>query len=196
MQSKIKLFIPALAGFVVALSGCANTASTTMPTAPENSEQQPTFQASIYRLNIGDSVEVKVFQEPDLSGEFTVESDGNINYPLLGRVGVASRTTSGVETQLRQGLSAGFLVNPDVRVTVVAYKPIFVGGEVKRPGEYPFKPGLNAQQAVTLAGGMTRFASEKYYIQRNETGPDDRFRATADTSVYPGDIITIEERLF
>ena len=154
------------------------------------------FQSAQYQLNIGDKILITVFQEPDLSGEFTVESDGRINYPLLGRIAVARNTTSILETHIKRGLASGYLVSPDVRATVVAYKPIFVGGEVKQAGEYPFKPGLTAQQAVTLAGGITRFAAEKYYIQRNAATPDDRFRATPDTQVYPGDIITVEERLF
>ncbi len=131
-----------------------------------------------------------------MSGDFTIESDGKINYPLLGRVAVSGTTTAELERSIRNGLAQGYLVSPDVRATVVSYKPIFVGGEVKSPGEYPFTPGLTAQQAATLAGGLTRFAAEKYYVQRSSTGPDQRFRATPDTFVYPGDIVTIEERLF
>lgn len=182
------------------LTACANN----MP-APPSSQGSPGasaaagqsgFRAGIYRLSSGDKLMITVFQEPDLSGEFTVESGGQINFPLLGRIAVTGLTTSEVEKRLERGLAAGYLVSPDVRANIVAYQPVFVGGEVRKAGEYAFRPGLTAQQAVTLAGGITRYAAEKYYIQRSGAGPDERFRAVADTPVYPGDIITVEERLF
>lgn len=196
MSFKPSLLLVALLSGIALLTGCASSSSPPPQNQSNSTASQPSFQASVYRLNVGDRVLVKVFQEPDLSGEFTVESDGKINYPLLGRVTVSGTTTATLENTIKHGLAQGYLVSPDVRATVVAYKPIFVGGEVHSPGEYPFTPGLTAQQAATIAGGLTRFAAEKYYIQRNASGPDQRFRATPDTFVYPGDIVTIEERLF
>ncbi|RZO85196.1 MAG: polysaccharide export protein [Oceanococcus sp.] len=196
MPFKTTSLLAALASCVALLAGCASTPPPPSQTATSQAAPSSSFQASVYRLNIGDRVQIKVFQESDLSGDFTIESDGKINYPLLGRVPVSGTTTADLERSIKKGLAQGFLVSPDVRATVVAYKPIFVGGEVKSPGEYPFTPGLTAQQAATVAGGLTRFAAEKYYIQRNASGPDQRFRATPDTFVYPGDIVTIEERLF
>lgn len=193
MALKSTFLLALLANCVMLLAGCAGSAASQSRSTPQ---QQPSFQNSVYRLNTGDRLQIKVFQEPELSGDFTVESDGRINYPLLGRVPVAGSTTDTLEKTIQRGLSQGYLVSPDVRATVISYKPIFVGGEVKSPGEYPFSPGLTAQQAATLAGGLTRFAAEKYYIQRNASGSSERFRAAPDTFVYPGDIVTIEERLF
>lgn len=187
----------ALASCAILLASCASSPQSVVPQAQYRPQTtQPSFQESVYRLNVGDRIQIKVFQENDLSGDFMVESDGRINYPLLGRVAVAGSTTAMLEKRIQSGLSQGYLVSPDVRATVVAYKSIFVGGEVNSPGEYPFTPGLTAQQAATLAGGLTRFAAEKYYIQRSGTGPGERFRATADSAVFPGDIVSVEERLF
>ena len=84
----------------------------------------------------------------------------------------------------------------DVQLSVAEFKPVYVGGAVSKTGEYPYKLGLTVQQAVTLAGGLNRFAAEKYYIQRFGESPEQRFRATADTPLYPGDVLTVDERIF
>ncbi len=190
-----RFLVPGLVG--AALCGCSSApVAPDSPPPAKSTTSSAAFQPSVYYLNVGDRLHINVFQEDDLSGEFTVDSDGKINYPLLGRIQVARQTTSQVEAQITRGLSNGYLVKPDVRATIIGYTPIFVGGSVKSPGEYPFKPGLTVHQAITLAGGLTRFAAEKYYVQRAGTGPDDQFRATPDVQVFPGDTIVVHERLF
>ncbi len=188
------------ASLFLLLGACARTTSTT-PTVsgPAGQTVADTGLSSLdlYRLVPGDIVKVDVYREPDLSTEYSIEPDGRINFPLLGRIPASGSTTSTLEKIIARGLSQGYLVNPDVRVSIAKYRPIYVGGAVNRPGEYTYKPGLTAQQATTLAGGTTRFASEdKIYVQRYGKGPEKRYRITPDTPIYPGDIITIEERLF
>lgn len=150
----------------------------------------------IYRLIPGDSVSISIYQEGDLSGKYRIEPDGTINFPLIGRVPAEGETIEQLERRLQRRLSEGYLVDPDIRVSIAKYKPIFVVGAVRSPGEYAFKPGLTAQQAIFRAGGPTKFASEKIYVQRNDQPPSQSYRISADTALYPGDLISVEERMF
>jgi len=68
---------------------------------------------------------------------------------------------------------------------------------VKEPGGYPFKPGLTLRKAVALAGGLTERASEgKISIIREQNGEKRTLKATMDTPIQPGDIITIDQSFF
>ncbi len=180
------------------LACCCACAGKAQNPGPPSAESAPwEVNLDLYNLVPGDEVKVDVFREKDLSRVYTVEPDGRINFPLLGRIPAAGQNTSTLEKIIARGLSQGFLVDPDVRISVTQYRPIYVGGEVTKPGEYPFKSGMTAQQAVTLAGGTTRFAAEdKIYLQRYGQDAKQRQRVTPGTLVYPGDIITVEERLF
>lgn len=150
-----------------------------------------------YRLTPGDVLDINVFRESEMSGKYTVEQSGSINFPLIGKVTAAGLSADNLERKLKFELSQGYLVNPDVRVSVAKYRPIYVGGAVKSPSEYAYKPGMTAQQATTLAGGVTRFASkDKIYIQRYGTSPEEAYRVTPETLLFPGDIISVQERLF
>ncbi len=150
----------------------------------------------LYRLAPGDVLAIKVYREEDLSGRYRIDPDGTLNFPLLGRLAVAGQSADWTERMLEKRLSQGYLVDPDVQLSVAEFKPVYVGGAVSKTGEYPYKLGLTVQQAVTLAGGLNRFAAEKYYIQRFGESPEQRFRATADTPLYPGDVLTVDERIF
>lgn len=183
-------------GIAIAVLLCI--ACNTAPKQTQASRDRDALAMSpdVYRLISGDVVRVDIYQEPDLSGKFKIEPDGTINYPLLGRIPAEGESLDMLQRRLRKRLSEGFLVDPDVRVAIESYKPIYVIGAVRGPGEYGFKPGLTAQQAITRAGGPTKFASEKIYVQRNGTRPEQSYRISADTHLFPGDLISVEERLF
>lgn len=168
--------------------------ATTRPTAQVPSSP---LDASVYRLDGGDAVRIDVLGEPDLSLEALIDPSGFINYPFLGKVQASGLTVRELETKVRNGLRSGFLVNPDVRVALARYRPVYIGGQVRQPGVYPYALGLNVERALTLAGGLTAFASSgRIYIQRHGTTEDGRVRADLQAPVFPGDYIIIEERLF
>lgn len=155
------------------------------------------LDAAVYRLDSGDVVRVDVLGEQDLSLEALIDPSGFINYPFLGKVQASGLTVRDLETKVRDGLRSGFLVNPDVRVGLARYRPVYIGGQVRQPGAYPYALELNIERALTLAGGLTAFASSsRIYIQRHGAGENARVRAELQAPVFPGDYIIVEERLF
>jgi protein involved in polysaccharide export with SLBB domain len=155
------------------------------------------LDATVYRLGSGDAVRIDVLGEAELSLEALIDPSGLINYPFLGTIQAAGSTVRELELKIRNGLQGGYLVNPDVRVGLARYRPVFVSGQVRQPGSYPYTLGLNVEKAITLAGGVTPFGStSRVYRQRNGISDDDRVKVTLDSAVLPGDYIIVEERLF
>lgn len=155
------------------------------------------LDASVYQLGSGDTVRIDVLGEVDLSLEALIDPSGLINYPFLGTVQAAGGTVRDLELKIRNGLRGGYLVNPDVRVGLARYRPVFISGQVRQPGSYPFSLGLNVEKAITLAGGVTPFGStSRIYRQRNGISDSDRIKVSLDSAVLPGDYIIIEERMF
>lgn len=154
------------------------------------------FSSANYAVSPTDVLRLDIFQEKDLSGEYYVDPSGTINLPLVGRVAVAGLNVNTIERKLEDLFSRGYIVSPDIRVSVISYRPIYVSGEIHKPGEYRFTPGMTVQQAIVLAGGTTKFAAKKYYLQRNNVGEDDRIRVGGNSLLFPGDVLTIGERFF
>lgn len=111
-------------------------------------------------LGPGDIFIVRVFREKDLSGEFQVSTAGTIDYPLLGLLKVGGKSPSEVSSEIRKGLSKGFLKHAYVSVVVKKYrsKRIYVLGQVNRPGTLPFQDSMTIVQAISQAGGFKRTA--------------------------------------
>jgi polysaccharide biosynthesis/export protein VpsN len=159
--------------------------------------QIPAGDLSAYRLGVGDRVRISVYGEPDLSLDAEVEATGNLGYPLLGSIPAVRKTANELAAELAKRLSKGYLVNPDVRVTVVQYRPIYVTGQVARAGAYPYTVGLTVEKALVLAGGMTRLGSARGIYRLPEDAPvSERHRVRLDGAVFPGDTLVVEESLF
>lgn len=151
-------------------------------------------QAQQYQLASGDVIKIYVLGEPDLTDEAVKLNDaGTFSYPFLGSIEARGRTPADIERQITAGLSNGYLKDPKVTVSVVEYRPFFIGGEVKAPGGYPYKPGLTMDRAIALAGGLTERASVKR-ININRSGSSSA--AQLSTPVEPGDTITIDQGFF
>lgn len=150
-----------------------------------------------YMLGAGDKLRMTVFSEPTLSGEFSVSTDGEISLPLIGNVLVTGRTLAQVTTQVQSLLADGFLREPRVSMEIVNYRPFFVLGEVKAPGQYPYASGMTALNAVATAEGYTPRASKKIiYIRRFGEKVEQAFELTPNLRVWPGDTLRIGERYF
>jgi polysaccharide export outer membrane protein len=149
------------------------------------------------KLEHGDKLRVTVFNEPQLSGEFTVDGAGAIAFPLVGQVPVASLQAQEVEEALTERLKGRYLVNPKIAVEFLTLRPFYILGEVARAGEYPYRPGVNAVSAVAMAGGFTPRAATGYVlIRRANSNKEQEFPLDSSVPIYPGDMITISERLF
>ena len=189
--SRRAALILALGGLAVGgLSGCAGPGAG-LPALPPPA-------AGPYRLGPGDQLRIMTYGDDQLTGDFAVGDGGTIALPLLGAVPAAGRTLVQLETEIAQALSAaGLYRNPSVIAEVTQYRPIFVLGEVNRPGEYPWQPGMTAVSAVAVAGGFTYRAVEGYVsVVRVLGGVAVEARARRQDFVKPGDVITVFERRF
>ena len=159
--------------------------------------QEGNLSMSQYQLGSGDRVKISVFGQDDLSMEVRLPDVGTINYPFLGEIKLVGLTADEVEKKIYDGLLGDYLVNPSVSVAIVEYRPFFIDGEVKRPGGYPYQPGLSVNKAAALAGGYTeRAARDKITIIREKDGRTNEFTVTVSDMIQPGDIITINQRFF
>ena len=158
----------------------------------------PSPSRADYRLGPGDAVRIITFGEDTLTGEFRVGDGGRIALPLVGAVPAAGLTPRELEIAVSRALArAEVMRNPSVSVEVTAYRPIFVLGEVNKPGQYPYQPGMTVVSAAAVAGGFTYRAVQDYAsVVRTEDGGALEGRAARQTRVQPGDVVTFFERRF
>lgn len=165
----------------------------------ETSSENPTAGSTqvTYRLGSGDIVKIKVFNQEDLSGEYTVQGTGRISLPLIGDVNAQDKTVKELEEIIANKLKPDYLLNPRVNVQVLNYRPFYILGEVKEPKSYPYVDGMTYRNAVAIAGGFTYRAKENHVIVvRANDDKKTELRLDIDALVQPGDIIHIEERFF
>ena len=127
---------------------------------------------ALYIVGPSDVLAITVFNQPQLSGKFAVESDGTLAFPLVGRVAVGGLSIRAAEDEIRQRLSAGYLTDPRVSVTVEQYRSqqIFVMGEVKQPGSLQFTGSMTLIEALARAGSTTDRAGFEAMIVRPSSG--------------------------
>ncbi len=154
--------------------------------------------SSVYRVDTGDRVSVVVYQEPDLSVTgVRVKANGTISYPLLGDLYVSGLTSQQVHDLVKARLLDGYLKKPHITVSIDSYRLYFIKGEVKRPGGYSFVDGLTVAKAVALAGGYSERASPNRISLVRESDPENPVESVGpNTSIRPGDIITVGESFF
>ena len=164
----------------------------------ENLPPVPPSPVGVYRLGPGDQVGITLFGEKELSGAFPVNDNGNISLPLVGNVRATGLTSDQLAGEIEQRLrSAGLYRDPKVAVEVTGYRPIFILGEVAKPGQYPYQPGMTVLTAAAVAGGFTyRAVTRQFSLVRQEGGKAMEERAVRQTQLQPGDVVNVYERLF
>jgi polysaccharide export outer membrane protein len=152
---------------------------------------------SQYRLSAGDKLNIIVFGQEDVSGEFQIDGGGNITMPLLGQVAAANRTVTQLQTEITAALDKDYIVNPRVSIEVLNYRPFYILGQVNTPGSYPYVSGMDVRQAIAIAGGFTRRArtSTVKVIRETQSGTVE-IDAKPDAPILPGDTIEVDRRLF
>jgi polysaccharide export outer membrane protein len=158
-----------------------------------------------YRLNPGDDLQITVWKEDGLDRETIVLPDGTIDFPLIGTIMARGRTTAEVREAIAKGLASTI---PDATVTVAVRSPlgnvIDVIGQVQKPGEIATGHRLSVMQALSMAGGLTPYASEGNIkiLHRDADGSeksisfpfDDVMRGKqlgADILLSPGDVVMV-----
>src|SRR5262245_51627693 len=106
-----------------------------------------------YRLAPGDRLTIAVYDQPQLSGQFIVDGGGGILLPLAGAVSLSGLTLAEAQKLIQDRFADGVLVQPAVGVRITEYRPIFVTGNVRKPGSYRFIIGQSVKAAVAAAGG-------------------------------------------
>lgn len=107
-----------------------------------------------YKLGPGDRITVTVFGQAELSGDILIDGAGNIVLPLIGPIEVKDLTTLECQNLVRDRLADGILQQPSVSVRISELRPLYILGNVRAPGAYPFRYGSTVQSAVAVAGGF------------------------------------------
>ncbi len=158
----------------------------------------PDTPPGAYRLGAGDTLLLRIYDQPQLSGEFVIDDSGNIDIPLLGLVTAAGKTTAGLSDAIAAGLRAkNLILQPSVAAEVSKFRPFYILGEVNAPGQYPYRPGMTVLTAISIAGGFTYRAVQDYVGVTRDTGSHAvQYRAAIFAMAAPGDVITVFERRF
>lgn len=149
-----------------------------------------------YKIGAGDKIAIEVYGEADLSLTVLIDTSGSIDYPYLGEVKVTGLTPAQIKQKIHQGLEGPYLISPKVMVNITAFRQFYIKGEVKRPGGYPFRPGLTVDKAIALAGGFTERAARKSIMRSNNSDLKQSQKVAAEDHVYPDDVLNIEESFF
>jgi protein involved in polysaccharide export with SLBB domain len=150
------------------------------------------------KLGPNDRLRVTVFGQPTLTGEYTLDGNGVLAFPLIGNVPANGVTTNQLQQAIAAKLEPDYLVNPNVSAEIVNRRPFYVIGEVQKPGNYPYVSDMTAVNAIAMAGGFTRRARKNdFYIRRlDKDGKPVRIEANAGTVLQAGDTLEVRERVF
>ena len=164
MTSRTRSFLAA--SFVAALFSVAVAAQ-------GGAQTRPSGPAADYIVGAQDVLTITCYDQADLSGKFTVETDGTFSYPLIGRVKVGGLTLRQVESEVKTRLVGdGYFRNPQITVSVDTYKSqkVFVVGEVRTPGTYALSGDMNLVEALARAGSTLPTASGEAIVVHPEAG--------------------------
>lgn len=169
--------------------------------------------AAEYRIGVGDSIEVNVWRNPELSRSVQVRPDGKISMPLVGDIAAADLTTGQLSQSITTILSS-YVKSPQVAVIVGNssssdfQRRVRVTGAVKSPQSLPYRDGMTVLDLVLIAGGPSEFASaNKAKLYRKVNGEikvypiklDDLINSgevETNYTLQPSDIVTVPERSF
>jgi protein involved in polysaccharide export with SLBB domain len=154
-----------------------------------------------------DTVEIRVFREDELTTAGQLSADGTITMPLIGAVKMAGLTTDQAAAAITEKLKDGYLVRPQVSVSIEARvrRSVTVLGQAQNPGvfELPVDRQLTVVEAIGMAGGATRIANIKKISLKRRGGPvqllnlkDITSGRAADPVLRDGDVLSIPESLF
>ena len=152
---------------------------------------------SDYRLGPNDRMRIIVYGQPNLTGEFVLDGNGNLAFPLIGNVPASGMTPTELQRAVAAKLDPDYLHDPSVSVEVASRRPFYVVGEGQKPGSYPYVTDMTVLNAIATAGGQTYRANMgRFYVKRQVDGQVVRVVATQESRLQPGDTVVVRERYF
>jgi polysaccharide export outer membrane protein len=157
MQKIWRKVLP-LGGLLALMLGC------TAQFTPSNPEAEAALVAKVaqetYQLGPEDAVEISVWKEPELTKQLIVRPDGKLSYPLVGEIQASGLTVKQLQDEVSKRL-AKYVTDANVTVILMKtqYYKIFVTGKVNKPGDFIIGRPTDVMQAISMAGGLTPFAS-------------------------------------
>lgn len=116
-------------------------------------------QDASYKVAPGDTLAVTVYGDVGLSGVFPVSPEGTIGYPILGNISVKGQTLDEISGQINAGLKP-HIPNLSAAVAIKEYAPVFIMGDVQKPGKYEFRPGMITLELFALGGGLREVTTQ------------------------------------
>lgn len=197
-----------LVAAALAASACASRGNDNLAVAPENFPQPDselvTATPAQQRIGPLDKLRINVFQVEDMTGEYTVDATGNIEFPLVGSVAAQGLLPNELGQRLAQRLGERYLRSPSVTVTMLeaAQQTITVDGSVNSPGVLPIRGSTTLMRAVAMARGASQDANtQRVVVFRTING--ERMAAAfnlrairraeaEDPAIYGNDIIVVD----
>lgn len=136
-----------------------------------------------------DVVTIRVFGESELSGDYQADTEGDLDFPFVGRIDIRGKTNTSLADHIKGALIAGeLLVSPQVSVVIKEHNSarISVDGRVSRPGTFPFRTGMTLVEAISLAGGMTPMANRNQVRLTRSTGQGTATEILPLRAIYEG----------
>lgn len=210
-HTKLKLvnLVPVL---LVLLAGCSQ--QQTMPVKGETNGAAggSGVVSPLYVIGPGDTLNVFVWGDSELSTEVVVRPDGLITTPLVEDLPASGKTPTELARTLEQRLSM-FVKNPKVTVSVTNFvgrytEQVRVVGQAAQPQSIPYREGMTLLDVIIAVGGLTEFAAgNKATIVRNVNGKTTQYRVrlddlirdgdiSANSRMMPGDVLIIPESWF
>jgi len=147
--------------------------------------------AARYTIGPQDQLKITVFDEADLTGNYRVDSDGFVTFPLVGRVPASGLTLGELQDRLTSMLAAGYIKNPQVRIEIDQYKSqsVYVSGEVRTPGKITMTGTMTLLEALALAGSPMSSASSELTIAHVRRAMQPGGQATPDAE--PDEVVKV-----
>jgi polysaccharide export outer membrane protein len=153
--------------------------------------------AGAYRLDSGDRLRIVVFGQETLTRSYAVDATGQISVPLIGAVRARGLTTVQLAQRITSLLNQKVLKDAEVSVEIETYRPFFILGEVRQPGQFAFVADITVENAIAIAGGYTERANERRIRVTRRYGDEQAtMLMSPQDAVLPGDTIYVIERWF
>jgi polysaccharide biosynthesis/export protein len=181
------------------------------PAVPSIASAAPTAASADYMIGPGDTLQVFVWRNPDLTVIVPVRPDGKISTPLVEDMVAVGKTPSQLARDIEKALAV-YVKSPEVNVIVTlpasAFSQVKIIGQVLHPQAVPYRNGMTVLDAVLAVGGLTQFAAgNRAHLVRNVNGKSQELKVklgalvndgdmNQNLALQPGDVLVVPESRF